>query len=207
MHSTGDGAGASQRREVSAAVGRGPTPGTWTVTFESQALPGTLAVFAGTLAAARLDIISAVVRVSKGRVSDSFDVAPRGDAAIHDLTAEQLAATASQALNGERDLAGELAAVRREHKREAGIEVRIGIDTDSEISTGVSVSCADRPGLLYDIASTLSRHGLRTRAVSALTFNSRASDTFRVVDASGLPVSDRAKLERLSAELERICGC
>lgn len=193
-------------RTVSASAEPGPMDGTWTVTFHSQAVPGTLAVFAGTLSAAGLDIFSALVkRNADNTVTDSFDVAPLEGVEFTPADAGQLAVLAEKTLNGCDDLAGKIRAARRTHAGQPGPEPRIETHTESSVTTGISVVCSDRPGLLYDLASALSRYDLRTRSLSVLTFNGRAYDTFWVVDGSGAPPEDAALLARLCDDIRVLC--
>lgn len=192
-------------RTVNVVIDPGPIPRMYTVTFHSQAVPGTLAVFAGTLSAARLDIVSAVVRVGEATVTDSFDVMPLEGRELDDREADRLAALAASALNGRHDLADELRLLHERFPAAIQMEPRVEVQTNSALTTGVNVVCADRPGLLYDITSTLTRFGLRTRALSVLTFSGKAHDTFRVVDANGEAPTDSTMLEALSTELAREC--
>jgi [protein-PII] uridylyltransferase len=184
----------------------GPSSGTWTVTFRAEAVPGTLAAFAGTLTLARLDILSALVhRGHDGMVTDSFDVAPLEDLPFGTQDAEGLSTRASAALAGDRDLAGEIAELRRRYPGAQGIDPEVTLLTDSEVTTGIKVVCADHPGLLFDLTSTLTRHGLRTRSISMLTFRQRAHDTFRVVNHEGRPVTDERVLRSLETDLLNCC--
>jgi [protein-PII] uridylyltransferase len=193
-------------RTVDATVEPGPTPGTWSVGFRSEAVSGTLAAFAGTLTAARLDIISAVIRRSSdGSVTDTFDVEPLDGSVLGESDGRRLAAAATEVLNGRRDLAGELLELRRAYPPRLGIVPRVDTQTDSELTTGIKVMAADRPGLLYDLTCVLSRHGFRTRALSVLTYAGKAHDTFRVVDADGAPPKDPLALSRVRLELLQVC--
>lgn len=197
----------SARRTVDVTVGSGAMPLTWTVTFTSQAVPGTLAAFAGTLALARLDIVSALIRVTaEDTVIDTFDVISLEGPLRGPSDGPRLAALATDVLNGQRDLAAELRDLRRRYPAPAGIPPRVEVQTDSALTTGIYVVAANRPGLLYDITSTLTAHGLRTRSLAALTFNGRGHDTFRVVDSDGKPPTDEAMLDALREELRRVCG-
>lgn len=190
-------------RTVTAQVEPGVTPGTWTVTFRSQAVPGTLTAFAGTLAVARLDIISATVRVSEeGTVSDTFDVVPLKGATLGPDDGDRLAAVAAAVLNGESDLTADLCELRSLFPSRDVVAPLVETHTDSSITTGIKVIAADRPGLLHDIAATLTAHGLRTRSLVAVTFTGRAYDTFRVVDSAGETPTDAVLLETLREELE-----
>lgn len=193
-------------RTVSVSVAPGSHEGVWTVTFESEAVPGTLAVFAGTLALARLDIVSAMVRAGNGLVTDVFDVAPLDGAAVTPEDGETLAIIATEALNGRRDLAVALRALRRTLPPASGPSPRVEVRTDSSLTTGVNVVAPDRVGLLHDIAATLTAHRFRTRSLSALSFSGAAHDTFRIVDADGNPPTELATLDRLKTALIVACS-
>lgn len=194
-------------RTVSAAIERGATLGRWDVTFQSEALPGTLAVFAGVLALNRLDIASAIVRKSgDGTVSDTFDVQPLDGTALGPDHETLLAGLAAEALRGRRDLEADLRAARRSMPpKRADVAAAVDISTDSELTTGITVRAADRLGLLHDIAATLTRHGLRTRSLTVLTYGGQAHDSFRVVGSDGMPVGDRTALAAVHRDLMRVC--
>jgi [protein-PII] uridylyltransferase len=194
-------------RTVDAKVEAAATSGSWTVTFRSDAVPGTLAAFAGALAVAQLDILSAVIRpTGQGTMTDVFAVVPIDGEALDTCDGERLADLASGILNGHRDAAAELVELRRRHRPHTGVVPRVEANTDSSLTTGINVICADRPGLLYDITSALTAHGLRTRSLAVLTFNRRAHDTFRVVDSAGEPPRDAARLAALRGDLLRVCA-
>ncbi len=194
-------------RTVHAEVERGSVLGSWRVAFRSEAVPGTLAVFAGVLSLARLDISSALVsKRADGTVHDAFDVHPLEGAALCPADAEGLARAAADAMAGKLNLGLELRDLRRRFPATSSAAPVVEIVTDSEFTTGVKVRAADRPGLLYDIASALTRHGMRTRSLTVLTFGGQANDTFRVVDSAGAAPTSAPALERLRADLLSCCG-
>ena len=194
-------------RPVTAKVVAGPVTGTWTVTFKAAAVPGTLAVLAGTLSAARLDIVSAVIGLSAdGTVADAFDVVPLDGGELEPTDAERLAAAASLALSGRHDLSAQLAQLRQRHPATSSVAPSVDFQLDSELTTGVRIVCADRPGLLHDLAAALTAHGLRTRSISVLTFGGRAHDVFRIVDANSNPPKDQRVLGRVRDDLIAVCG-
>lgn len=173
-------------RTVAARIEAGSLPGTWKITFRSQAVPGTLAAFAGTLAVARLDIISAVVRLTDdAMVTDVFEIVPLDGGLFGPDECDRLAARATAVLQGRGDLEADLLALRRSYPAQVEVVPRVETNADSSLTTGVNVVCADRPGLLYDVTSVLAAHGLRTRSLAVVTFGARAHDTFRVVDSAG----------------------
>ena len=194
-------------RTVDAKVVAGTVPGTWTVTFRTQAVPGTLAAFAGTLAVARLDILSALVRLTESdTVTDTFEIVPLDGAPFGPAQGDHLSARAAAVLNGRSDLVSQLGALRRRYPPQTGVPLRVETNTDSSLTTGVNVVCANRPGLLYDITSVLTAHGLRTRSLAVLTFNKQAHDTFRVVDSAGNPPRHSEQLAALRADLTGACA-
>lgn len=198
-------------RTVHARLERGSALGSWTVHFESEALPGTLAAFAGVLTLEKLDITSAIIHKTDSRVTDSFDVRPLDGSTLTDDVVARLGREAADVMNGRLDLASRLSSVRFASISQDAPAAPTSVETmmDSEITTGVRVRTPDRPGLLYDLASTLARHGLRTRSLTALTFGGQAYDTFRVVDGRGEIVRDTAALDMLTHSLVRACkvGC
>ena len=189
-------------RTVQVTVADGSVRGQWAVVFRSEAVPGTLAVFAGVLTLAGADIVSATVTRSRDdSVTDVFEVQPPAECPdpAPDLAA-QLAEQAAAGLADERAL----------HERIRGLRTptppsmlppTVEVVADSEISSGIIVRAADRPGLLHDIAHVLSAHGMRARSLSALTFNGRAHDTFRIVDTTGMAPRDSAVLAELQTAL------
>src|SRR5690606_35898747 len=78
--------------------------------------------------------------------------------------------------------------------------VRIDADTGTS-AVVVEVSGADRPGLLADLARTISAHRYSTRSAHVASFGERAVDGFYITDADGRKPTDKARLELLKADL------
>ena len=88
--------------------------------------------------------------------------------------------------------------------RRAVFEVRPVVRIDAETGASavvVEVSGADRPGLLADLARTISAHGYSTRSAHLASFGERAGDGFYITAAAGAKPSDAARLEGLKAGL------
>lgn len=192
--------------EVIVRVDHGSTLGHWLIEFESDAVPGALAAFAGTLALNRLDISSAIVHKSGNRVADTFDVCPLPGSDFTPERAAELGRVAAEAMSGRRNIGRELAIQRGKQDKVAEHPTSVELSTDSDLTTGVTVKAEDRLGLLHDIASTLTTYGLRTRSLTALTFGGRAHDAFRVVDASGAPPREAGLLESVRYSLIAACS-
>jgi len=62
----------------------------------------------------------------------------------------------------------------------------------------MSVTAADRPGLLFSIAQVLARHGIDLHTAKIATLGERAEDTFLI---SGAELTQKKKLLRLEQEL------
>jgi [protein-PII] uridylyltransferase len=185
---------------VSARIESVSTPGTALVVFRGPAVPGTLAAFTGVLTLHGLDILSATIVRQGDEVEDTFEIRmpPGGAPGADEL--QQMADEAAAAVSGARDLHAELRSYRRGHTP-VDFPPEVEVVADGGRATGFQVRAADRPGLLHDLAATLSLHGMRTRAVSVITVSGVALDTFRVVDSSGSPPIEPGTIESVRAAL------
>ena len=59
----------------------------------------------------------------------------------------------------------------------------------------LSVSAADRPGLLYTVAMTLAAHGANLHTAKIVTLGERVEDTFLISGGDLGESNDRIKLE------------
>lgn len=79
---------------------------------------------------------------------------------------------------------------------------RVAFDNDSSGRyTVVDVTTRDRPGLLYDLASTIARLGLDLRSAKVSTLTDRAHDVFYVVEADGHKVVNPARMREIEQTL------
>jgi len=183
------------------------TAGTWTATMSAPARAGTLALFSGVLTLCDLDIAWASVRVhADGTVHDSFEVTPTEPGASAAQVAEKLEAAVADAWAGRLDIHAALAARRASHQAQSTEPPVVEVDSDSEITLGIRVRAADRPGLLHDVALAISQCGLRTRSITVLTIAGVARDTFRVVDANGRPPSNPHELRSIQLAVLAACS-
>jgi len=168
--------------------------------------PGLFSDLASTLAVAGADVAGARVATAEdGWALDVFEVQdgaglPYGQAEPRRL--QRLIEALESAALGRLTVAapgGGAVSARR-----AAFEVRPVVMVDhqaSERATVVEVSGADRPGLLAELAQTLSRHGLSIRSAHVASFGARAVDAFYVTDGQGEPLRPGPELERLKAAL------
>jgi len=185
---------------VSARIEPGPAEGTAVVVFEGPAVPGTLAAFTGILTLHGLDISSVTIVRSGERVRDTFHLHVHPGGMPGEAEVAEMASQASAAIGGAYDLAAEMDRRRVvPGSPDDAADVRVS-GPDAELTCFI-VSATDRPGLLYDLAATLSRHGMRTRSISVVTAGGTAVDTFGVVGPDGRPPSDPDAVERVRAAL------
>lgn len=185
---------------VSAHIEPGPAGDTAAVVFEGPAVPGTLATFTGILTLHGLDISSATIVRSGERVRDTFHLHVHPGGMPGEAEIAEMARQASAAILGEYDLAAEMdrrRAVPGSPDDAANVQVT---GPDGGLARFI-VSATDRPGLLYDLAATLSRHGMRTRSISVVTSGGTAVDTFGVVGPDGAAPAESAIVERVRTAL------
>jgi [protein-PII] uridylyltransferase len=76
----------------------------------------------------------------------------------------------------------------------------------SDFYTVVDVTADDRQGLLYDLTSALSEHGLEIYVSKATTVLDQVADTFYVKDGSQKRLTDTEAVERLREALVETAG-
>ena len=84
------------------------------------------------------------------------------------------------------------------------IEPEVTINNQwSQRYTVVEVTGLDRPGLLYELTTTLSKLNLNIASAHVATFGERAVDVFYVKDLFGLKVVNQDKLKQVADEVEK----
>jgi len=168
--------------------------------------PGLFADLAATLAKAGADVVGARLATAEdGTALDVFELQDGAGEAYGQREPRRLAilvkALERAAQKGARASAVE---TPRVSARRAVFEVRPVVRIDMEAGTSavvVEVSGADRPGLLADLARTISEHGYSTRSAHVASFGERAVDGFYITDADGAKPSDAGRLAALRTGL------
>jgi len=171
--------------------------------------PGLFADLAAVLAAAGADVTGAhVATAPDGTVLDVFQVQdgadqPYGQSEPRRLTSLIVALEA--AARGESPV--QPPAMPAPSPRRAVFDVRpvVMIDTAaSAYATVIEVSGADRPGLLAELARTLSDHDLSIRSAHVASFGERAVDSFYVTDRKGRKLISDGLLDEVHQALEAV---
>lgn len=198
---------AADHRPSGAVVKVAPsgTQGLLAVSFEGPAVAGMLARYAGIMTLCDLDIVwASIVPLPSGAIRHEFEASPLAESDPQ-LVAGTLARLVGQAEEGVLDIASRLRSVPRPSCAHESEPVDATVDLDSRITTGLRIKAPDRPGLLHDIALTISSFGYRTRSITVLTSGGIARDTFRIVDGAGDAPSDLVRLESLRIRLTIAC--
>jgi [protein-PII] uridylyltransferase len=173
--------------------------------------PRLLALFAGACAAAGANISGAHISTTRdGFALDTFLLAREFDLDEDELRrAHRITETIERLLKGEIRLSNLMARPNaRRGSRIGAFTVPPEVLIDNTLSnqfTVVQVSGLDRPGLLYELTSTLSDLNLDITSAHITTFGEKAVDVFYVTDLTNKKIeSDRRKKtieERLLAVL------
>lgn len=178
--------------------------------------PRLLAIVTGACAAAGGNIVDAqIFTTSDGLVLDTISVSRAFDRDDDELRrAERIAATIERALKGEIKIADLVAQRRAPPPRGQTFQVQPEIIIDNVLSarhTVLEVSGLDRPGLLYDLTTTIGKLNLNIASAHIATFGEKAVDVFYVTDLTHAKIVSTARhlairkslLEVFSLEAEK----
>lgn len=181
--------------------------------------PGLLAEVAAVLSANRLSVTAAQVHTidvaGKGRTAfDVFHVrraAVGADSALEPSQFLRLQTDLREVLGGR--VSAELLLAERSlqpdwaKRREPGVRTEVHLDNGgSKAFTIVDVYTKDRPGLLYDLASTIHQEGFSIGLSKINTEGHRAVDVFYVADRDGAKVSTIERMAHLERALRERLG-
>ena len=90
-------------------------------------------------------------------------------------------------------------------ERDFVVPTRLSFDnTGSDIYTIIEVETRDRPGLLYDLARTLTANSISISSAIIATYGEQAVDVFYVKDLFGLKLQTESKRRTLEARLRAV---
>jgi len=181
----------------------------WQLTLVAADRPGLFAAAAGSLSSFGMNILRAEAFANRhGQVLDTFTFEdPNRTLELNPPEIDRLRAIAEKAIAGKTDVRDLL---RNRPKpqlpsRKARIAGRVAFNGEaSQTATLVEIVAEDRPGLLYDLASAISSHGLNIEVVLVDTEACKAIDVFYVTAAGGGKLPPE-KQETLGESLRRVC--
>ena len=168
--------------------------------------PRLLALFAGCCAAAGANIIGAQISTTRnGFAIDTFSLQRSfDDDADEDRRAGQIGRTIERVLKGEIRLREELLNKPPSERRIVAFDVVPEVTISNAISdrfTVIEVAGLDRPGLLYELTSTLSELRLDITSAHVTTFGEKAVDVFYVTDLTGRQVTTKTRQQAIRKRL------
>ena len=164
------------------------------LTVMSPDHPRLLAIVTGACAAAGGNIVDAqIFTTADGFALDTIFVSRAFEMDEDELRrAERVARAIEGALRGEVKIADLVAGRRPPREGPRTFDVLPEAVIDNELSsrhTVVEVSGLDRPGLLYDLTTTLGKLNLNIASAHIATFGEKAVDVFYVTDLTGTKVT------------------
>ena len=199
-----------QSREHGAAVEIEKTGSAYRLTLVTGDRPFLFASIAGTLSSFGMNILKAEAFANRrGTVLDTFSFAdPVRTLELNPTEVDRLKAMVERAALGRADVKQLLRSRPRPSppSRKARIAPSVSVDDGaSESATLIQVVAEDRPGLLYDIASTISSHQASIDVVLIDTEAHKAIDVFYVT-ASGRKLGGEKQRELQQALLAMLRG-
>ena len=179
-----------------------PSAPSWGIVVLARDRVGLFATVAGVLSGCGHNILAASAYTTHDGIAlDLFHVDPiAGGSAEQEFERERIERRLSAVLEGRAAIPPPPASMLPRVMRVQAPSVQVEND-ESDFYTIIDVETMDRPGLLHDIARTLSSLGLSIVAVRASTRASRATDAFYVTDADDLKLTDPARQQAVEAAI------
>jgi len=175
------------------------------VCFALSDHPGIFARLAGAIALAGANVVDARTYTSSdGIATAAFWLQDRDGRPYERSRLSRLRTSVGRTLRGEIAAGQALRDKDRIKRRERDflVPTRITFDnTGSEIYTIIEVETRDRPGLLYDVARTLTANNVSIASAIIATYGKQAVDVFYVKDLFGLKLHAEPKRRALDARL------
>jgi [protein-PII] uridylyltransferase len=157
--------------------------------------PWLLSIIAGACASAGANIVDAqIYTTTDGRALDTIAISREYDRDEDEgRRARRIGEIIEEVLEGKLRLpeaVARRAAARIGKARPFVVEPEVTINNQwSELYTVIEVSGLDRPGLLYELTTTLSKLNLNIASAHVSTFGERARDVFYVTDLLGAQIN------------------
>ena len=171
--------------------------------------PRLLALFAGSCAAAGANIMGAHISTTRDGVAlDTFLLQREFvDDADEIRRVERIGKMIEKVLKGESRLSILMANKKPTERRISAFTVAPQIVINNALSdrfTVIEVAGLDRPGLLYELTSTLSNLNLDITSAHITTYGEKAVDVFYVTDLTGKKVTSESRHRAIRRRLEGV---
>jgi [protein-PII] uridylyltransferase len=167
--------------------------------------PGIFARLAGALALAGANVVDARTYTSSdGLATAAFWIQDREGKPYEKSRQARLRTAVLRTLKGEIVARDALRDKDKIKKRERDFEVPTRVSFDnvgSDIYTIIEVETRDRPGLLFDLARTLTANNISIASAIIATYGEQAVDVFYVKDLFGLKLFSESKRRALATRL------
>jgi len=184
----------TRKQSLATSVDFDKTRGVTELTVLAPDHPWLLSIIAGACAVAGANIVDAqIFTTTDGLALDTISIRREFEQdADEGRRAGRVAQSIEQALRGDMklpDVASQRIAGKNKLKAFA-VEPEVMINNQwSHRYTVVEVTGLDRPGLLYDLTTTLSKLNLNIASAHVATFGERAVDVFYVTDITGAKIT------------------
>lgn len=170
--------------------------------------PGIFARLAGALALAGANVVDARTYTSPdGIATAAFWIQDASGKPYEQARMARLRTSVTRTLRGDivaREALKDKDKIKR-RERDFVVPTRISFDnTGSDIFTIIEVETRDRPGLLYDLARTLTANNVSISSAIIATYGKQAVDVFYVKDLFGLKLHTESKRRSLDTRLRQV---
>ena len=171
--------------------------------------PRLLALFAGSCAAAGANIMGAHISTTRdGFALDTFLLQREfADDADENRRVERIGKMIEKVLKGETRLSALMANKKPAERRISAFTVAPQVVINNALSdrfTVIEVAGLDRPGLLYELTSTLSNLNLDITSAHITTYGEKAVDVFYVTDLTGKKVTSEPRHKAIRRRLQGV---
>jgi [protein-PII] uridylyltransferase len=189
---------ARDMRSLATEVATDAFRGVTELTIVAPDHPRLLSIIAGACASAGGNIVDAqIFTTSDGLALDTIYVSRAFERDEDELRrADRIASSIEKTLRGEIRLGEIMAAKRDRTERSKAFALVPDVTISNALSnryTVIEVSGLDRPGLLYDLTSALSKLNLNIGSAHIVTFGEKAVDSFYVTDLTGLQIASASR--------------
>jgi [protein-PII] uridylyltransferase len=197
---------AADVRSLATEVATDAYRGVTEVTIVAPDHPRLLSIVAGACAGAGGNIVDAqIFTTTDGFALDTIFISRAFDREEDELRrAGRIARTIEQALRGEIRVSEIVSAKRLSDARSRAFAIPPEVMIDNTLSnryTVLEVSGLDRPGLLYELTSALSKLNLNIGSAHIVTFGEKAVDSFYVTDLTGAKITSSSRQAAIKRHL------